>query len=333
MIKLLLIGESHTSPKLPKIGPAINKFRQGDRVKLLTEAYCLTGNETDVITGQGFAKKPSDLLVYEFKQRVDGFSQYRRQTKYSDARALNAIAGVSSSPIESTPLRELTLRCNFYYYAYRKSLSSDFAVPSHFEQYYGKVAKINEKTVIMLDAQASGLEATLRSWVPQNLLHSRELLIMGLMSSFMRSLHTALTIGGQFEQTFYSNLQRLADLGLFDSLFKTQTGIDRNWPRLKSMATLDGAQNLIFDSIPSIRSLIQAQYASSWLSNGASSSIDTLATITGMHHVPEIIAELKSSLGEKLRSYSPLVILTDKNAGIEDKLLRFKDYVKILRIS
>ena len=333
MVKLLLIGEAHNSPRISKIGPAINKFRQGNRVRLLTEAHCLTGNEADVITGQGSAKKPSDLLVFEFKQRVDGFSLSRAQTRYSDSRALHAIAGASSSPIESMPLRDLSLKCNFYYYGYLKEISPGFAVPLWFEQYYGAVAKISEKDILMLDAQSSGLEAVLKSWTPQNLLHGRELLIMGLMSSFMRSLHNVLAAGGQFEQAMYSNLQRLADQGLFNYIFKVQGGIDRNWPLLKSMATLDGAQNIIFESIPSIRSLIQAQYASAWLTNGASSTIDTLSTITGSAHVPEIIKELVRNFGEKLKSYSPIVILTEKEESIEAKLLKFKEYVKIIRIS
>jgi hypothetical protein len=81
------------------------------------------------------------------------------------------------------------------------------------------------------------------------------------------------------------------------------------------------------------RTSIQSLFVYLWaLSNEKSREFDTLATITGMSHMPQLLSRLLERLGDKFWSFSPVVVLTDKDAQIEGALLEFGDRLIIKRL-
>jgi hypothetical protein len=323
MLKLIMIGETHKSnyapapapPNLAKIGPAIAKLKAGDMpVKILSEGYFFSQHEKKLFDGEGAPQKPSELLISDLKKHFSAIDISLQSAKYCAERNLGAAGNCSISPIESLPLRQFKSIILQPAYSKKSALAMLLGLAEKSkENGYNQVdiqLAIND-----LDMAASKLESICKTWFAESELHTLEITAMRQLSGLFRSmcaLFEKAKISGNSPLGLSHDFSRY-----FVSLFPFMDMALAKSNLLKDEDVPFGGSETLAPQID-IRAQIQAYYASAWLKNLRPGKFGTVATITGMLHLPKFLSQLKARIGERLQDFEPVVVLTDKIAIMEN---------------
>jgi len=303
MLKLVMISETHHSRV--NVGSVITKFKCGNGpVRLLVEGQFLSQSEKDILGGKILPKTPSNMLLCSLKERMDINAFSTGQNMCLERWKIDQSDRVLIAPIEPAPLRA------FIYEMidpFRKFASNP--TPGGAQNELNGFQGFSKREIDGLGLELGLLNQIITNWDPKNQLHNLEIMVMTRLYELMSILHNELVL------CYNKNVDSAAVAKI-----------------LSAILSKEKTDELVKDVLLNLRSRIQSYYSYLWISNSQSQKFDTLATITGIRHVPQIISDLYARLGEKLWSFSPVVILTDEDVGVTQELLKLGERLIIFKV-